>query len=159
VPEVLAVGRFGPSRDAALVTRLPPGPNLADAPDDALPDATIDELLLTVLRLRKAGIAHGTLGPETIIVSAEGICLRDFRCASSSAPAGRLDGDLAAALAAVAVRAGAERTAAAAARVLGAGAARGALVHLQRPALDPVTVAALQRRSGLLPQLRAAVAS
>jgi glycosyltransferase 2 family protein len=158
VPEVLAVGRFGPSRDAALVTRLAPGPNLADAPDDALPDATIDELLLTVLRLREAGIAHGTLGPETIIVSAEGICLRDFRCASSSAPASRLDGDLAAALAAVAVRAGVERTAAAAARVLGAGAARGALVHLQRPALDPVTVAALQRRSGLLPQLRAAVA-
>ena len=44
----------------------------------------------------------------------------------------------------MAVRAGAERTAAAAARVLEAGTARGALVHLQRSALDPGTVAVTQ---------------
>ena len=159
VPEVLAVGRFGPRRDAALVTRLPDGPALSEADEDSLSDGTLDELLLAVLRLREAGIAHGTLGAETIIVSAEGICLRDFRCATSSAPDGRLDGDLAAALAAMAVRVGAERTAAAAARVLDADAARGALVHLQRSALDSVTVSALQRHKGLLPGLRAAVAS
>jgi uncharacterized membrane protein YbhN (UPF0104 family)/tRNA A-37 threonylcarbamoyl transferase component Bud32 len=160
VPEVLAVGRFGPSRDAALVTRLPAGQVLAEADDDALPDGTLDELLRTVVRLREAGIAHGALGSETIIVSAEGaVCLKDFRSASSSSPDGRLDGDLAAALAAMAVRVGAERTAAAAGRVLDTDTARGALVHLQRSALDPVTVDALQRDKGLLPRLRAAVAS
>ena len=38
VPEVLAAGRFGPSRDAALVTRLPDGRALADADAAALPD-------------------------------------------------------------------------------------------------------------------------
>jgi uncharacterized protein (TIRG00374 family) len=159
VPEVLAVGRFGPSRDAALVTRLPAGLALAEADDAVLPDRTLDELLKTVLRLREAGLAHGALGSETIIVSEEGgVCLKDFRCASSSAPDGRLDGDLAAVLAAMAVRVGPERTAAAATRVLDAGTAHGALVHLQRSALDPVTVGVLQRDKGLLPGLRAAVA-
>ena len=158
VPELLAAGRFGPSRDAALVTRLPPGPALWAADGAALSDARLDELLQAVLRLRAAGLAHGTLGAETIIVSPAGICLRDFRCASAAAPAARLDADLAAALAAMAVRAGAGRTAAAAARVLDADAARGALVRLQRSALDPVTVAALRGHKDLLPGLRAAIA-
>jgi uncharacterized protein (TIRG00374 family) len=111
-----------------------------------------------VLRLREAGIAHGTLGGDTIVVSGQGICIRNFRRASASAPASRLDSDLAAALAAMAVRAGAERTAAAATRLLDADTARGALVHLQRPALDPGTVAALKQDKDLLPRLREAVA-
>ena len=158
VPDVLAAGRFGPSRDAALVTRLPDGPALSQADGAALTDATLDNILLAVVRLRDARIAHGALGGDTIIVSDQGIGVRDFRRASASAPAGRLDGDLAAALGAMAVRAGPERTAAAAARMLDADTARAALVHLQRSALDPVTVAALQHHKDLLPRLRAAVA-
>ena len=94
-------------------------------------DSTLDQILLTVLRLRAADIAHGALGGDTIIVSDQGICVRDFRRASASAPASRLDSDLAATLAAMAVRAGAERTAAAAVRVLEADTARSSLVHLQ----------------------------
>ena len=159
VPDVLAAGRFGPSRDAALVTRLPDGPALSQADGAALSDATLDNILLAVVRLRDARIAHGALGGDTIIVSDQGIGVRDFRRASASAPAGRLDGDLAAALGAMAVRAGPERTAAAAARMLDADTARAALVHLQRSALDPVTVAALQHHKDLLPRLRAAVAA
>jgi len=159
VPDVLAAGRFGPSRDAALVTRLPDGPALSQADGAGLADVILDEILLAVLRLREARIAHGALGGDTIIVSDRGICVRDFRRASASAPAGRLDGDLAAALGAMAVRAGPERTAAAAARVLDADTARAALVHLQRPALDPVTVAALKDHKDLLPRLREAVAA
>jgi uncharacterized protein (TIRG00374 family) len=65
VPEVLAVGRFGPSRDAALVTRLPAGQALAEADGAVLPDETLDELLRTVLRLREAGIAGRCLALET----------------------------------------------------------------------------------------------
>jgi uncharacterized protein (TIRG00374 family) len=158
VPDVLAAGRFGPSSDAALVTRVPDGPLLAQADGANLTDGTLDEILLAVRRLREAGIAHGALGGDTIIVSGQGVCIRNFRRASASAPAGRLDTDLAAALAAMAVRAGAERTAAAAARVLHADTARGALVHLQRSALDPGTVAALKEDKDLLPRLREAVA-
>jgi uncharacterized protein (TIRG00374 family) len=59
----------------------------------------------------------------------------------------------------MAVQAGAERKAAAAVRVLDADTARGALVHLQRSALDPITVAALKHQKDLLAQLRAAVAA
>ena len=159
VPDVLAGGRFGPSNDAALVTRVPAGHTLAQADTAYLTDGTLEETLLAVLRLREAGIAHGALGGDTIIVSDQGICIRNFRHASASAPASRLDTDVAAALAALAVRAGAERTAAVAARVLKAGTARGALVHLQRSALDPGTVAALKDHKDLLPRLRQAVAS
>ncbi|MGH3397763.1 MAG: hypothetical protein ACRDPO_24030 [Streptosporangiaceae bacterium] len=158
VPEVLAAGRFGPSRDAALVTRVPDGLTLSEASGADLADGTLDEIVRAMLRLRAAGVAHGALGSDTIIVSDQGICIRDFRRASASAPDSRLDSDMAAALGAMAVRAGAERTAAAAARVLDPGTARGALVHLQRSALDPGTVAALQHHKGLLPQLRSAVA-
>jgi len=157
VPDVLAAGRFGPSGDAALVTGVPDGPALPEAAD--LADGTLDEILLAVLRLRDAGIAHGALGGDTIIVSDQGVCVRDFRRASASAPASRLDGDLAATLGAMAVRAGAERTGAAAARVLDADTAHAVLVHLQRSALDPGTVAALKHQKDLLPRLRTALAA
>jgi uncharacterized membrane protein YbhN (UPF0104 family) len=157
VPEVLAAGRFGPSGDAALVTRVPDGAALAQATEIA--NAALEEIVLAVLRLRSAGIAHGALGGDTIILSGQGVCIRNLRSASAAAPGSRLDADLAAALAAMAVRAGPERAAAAAARVLDADTARGALVHLQRSALDPGTVAALADRKDLLPRLREAVAS
>ena len=159
VPDVLAAGRFGPSRDAALVTQVPDSVALAEATGDDLTDGTLDEMLRAVLRLRDVGIAHGALGGDTILVSGRGTCIRDFRRASAGAPADRLDDDMAAVLGAMAVRAGAERTAAAAVRVLDADTARGALVHLQRSALDPITVAALKHQKDLLAQLRAAVAA
>jgi uncharacterized protein (TIRG00374 family) len=158
VPEVLAVGRFGPSQDAAIISRLPGSGAFSQAQAAMVPDGTLDEVLDTVLRLREAGIAHGALGPETIVLSDEGVCVRDFRSASSSAPVGRLDGDLAAVLAAMAAQVGVERTAAAASRVLDADTARGALVHLQRSALDPDTVGSLRQHKNMLPELRTAVA-
>jgi hypothetical protein len=71
---------------------------LSQVDGTALTDGTLDEVLLAVLRLRDAGLAHGAaLGGDTIIVSGWGVCLRSFRRASASAPAGRLDTDLAAA--------------------------------------------------------------
>jgi uncharacterized membrane protein YbhN (UPF0104 family) len=158
VPEVLAVGRFGPSGDTAIVTRPPGGTLLADADLSAVPGGTVDEILAAALRLRAAGLAHGALGQDTILLAGQGVCVKAFRSASSPAPASRLDADLAAVLAATAVRAGAGRTAAAAGRVLDAGTARGALVHLQRAALDPVTVGALREHKELLAELRDAVA-
>ncbi len=158
VPAVLAAGQFGPSMDSALVSKLPSGIMLGEADPDAVPDSTLDAALHAVLRLRRARIAHGALGPTTLLLVPGGVCIRNFRRASSSSPASRLDDDLAAVLATFAVRFGVERTAAAAARVLDQTAARAALVHLQRSALDPDTVAAFRRNKGLLPQLRTAVA-
>jgi uncharacterized membrane protein YbhN (UPF0104 family) len=159
VPDVLAAGRFGPSGDAALVTRVPDGQPLSEADAADLADDTLADNVRTALRMRAAGIAHGALGGDTIIVSDRGICVRGFRRASASAPVSRLDGDLAAVLGAMAVRAGAERTAAAATRVLDADTTRGALVHLQRSALDPGTVDMVKGQKDLLPRLREAMAS
>ena len=158
VPDVLAVGQFGPSGDAAIVSKLPAGPTLAEAHPADIPDSSLDELLSAVLRLRSARIAHGALGAGNIVLSPDGIYLKHYRSASSAAPDGRLDADLAAVLAAMAVQVGVDRTAAAAARVLDAGTARGALVHLQRSALDPATVSYLRQHKDLLTQLRTAVA-
>src|SRR4029077_9974744 len=83
VPEVLAAGRFGPSRDAALVTQVPDGVALAEATGDDLADGTLDEMLRAVLRLRDVGIAHGALRGDTILVSGRGTCIRGLRRASA----------------------------------------------------------------------------
>jgi tRNA A-37 threonylcarbamoyl transferase component Bud32 len=158
VPEVLAVGRFGPSGDAAIVSMHPAGRALSESRPADVPDGILDELLDIVLRLRSAGIAHGALGAAAIVLSVGTVYVKDYRSASSAAPASRLDADLAAVLAAMAVHIGIERTAAAAARVLDAETARGALVHLQRSALDPDTIGHLRQHKDLLPELRDAVA-
>jgi uncharacterized membrane protein YbhN (UPF0104 family) len=157
-PEVLAVGRFGPSGDAAIVSRLPSGTALSQVRPGVVTDDVLDELLRTTLRLRSAGIAHGTLGAETIVLADDAVYVKDYRAASSAAPRDRLDGDLAAVLAAMAAHVGIDRTAAAAARVLDADTARGALVHLQHSALDPEAARYLRQHKKLLPELRAAVA-
>jgi tRNA A-37 threonylcarbamoyl transferase component Bud32 len=89
VPEVLAAGRFGPSRDAALVTRVPDGLALSEVSGADLSDGTLDEVVRAVLRLRDAEIAHGALGGDTIIVSKQGVCIRDrpaSTCPSSPRP-------------------------------------------------------------------------
>ena len=59
VPDVLAAGRFGPSNDAALVTRVPAGHALSEADGVRLTDGTMDEILLAALRLRDARLARG----------------------------------------------------------------------------------------------------
>src|SRR5689334_24148575 len=71
--------------------------------EDGIRDGTVTGVQTCALPIWEACISHGALGAETIIMSAEGACLRDFRCASSSATEARLDGDLAATLAAMAV--------------------------------------------------------
>ena len=137
VPEVLAAGRFGPSRDAAIVSRLPRGPALRDAePGGAVRRHSRGRSAggsATAQRRHRSRCA----GPDDNHPHHGRPGVRDFRRASASAPAGRLDDDIAAVLTALAIRFGVERTAAVAARTLDAAAVRGAIMHLQRPALDP----------------------
>ncbi len=109
VPEIVAAGRCGPAHDAALVTRVPEGHRLADLEGDDVNDDDVEGFLRAVLILRQAGISHGGLSPDTVLITPEGPLLRDFRRASSSAPAMRTDRDLAAAVATVAVVVGIDR--------------------------------------------------
>lgn len=159
VPEVVAAGECGPRGDAVLVTRVPAGPRLADLPPDDITDEVIGQFLTSVLALRAAGIAHGALSPQAVVVSADGACLRDFRRASSSAPAARTDRDLAAAVAAAAVAAGTDRVTAIATQMLDAEAIKAILTQLQGSTLDPATERMAKPQKGFLRTLRQSLAA
>ena len=159
VPEIVAAGRCGPAHDAALITRLPEGTRFSQIEGDAVSDDDLDGFLRSVLLLRESGISHGALSPETVLATAQGPVLRDFRRASSSAPAMRTDGDLAAAVAAVAVVAGIDRAVASTCRVLDPETIQAVLTRLQRSTLDPETVRMAQSQKGYLKTLRERLAA
>lgn len=156
VPEIVEAGTAGPSKDALLVSRMPPGTALADADAGHVSDAMLDDLYRQLLILRRARIAHGAVSGDALLTdpAAQTIVLTDFRNASVSAPPERLDQDMAGALAATAVTVGAERAAAAAARCLSPQMLEAALRNLQRPLLDPALNRSLHGRRGLLADLR-----
>src|SRR5690348_11911051 len=156
VPEIAEAGTAGPSRDALLVYRTPPGTALSDTDAAEISDATLDDLYRQLLTLRRARIAHGAISGDAVLVDplAETVVLADFRNASVRASPDQLDRDLAGAIAATAVVAGAGRAADSAARCLEPEMMEGALRHLQKPALDPLLGRSLRGRRGLLPDVR-----
>ena len=156
VPEIVEAGTAGPSKDALVVYRLPPGTALAEADAADISDATLDEVYRQLLILRRARIAHGAISGEILLVdpAADRVVVSEFRNASAGATADQLDRDLAGAIAATAVVVGADRAAGAAARCLGPQALEGALRHLHKPALDPALGQALRGNRGLLPDVR-----
>jgi uncharacterized protein (TIRG00374 family) len=159
VPQIVAAGRCGPAHDAALVTRLPEGRRFSQLGADQVSDDDIDGFLRSVLVLRAAGISHGALSPETVLTTAQGPLLRDFRRASSSAPTMRTDRDLAAAVGAAAVVVGVDRAVASTCRVLDTQTIQAVLTRLQRSTLDPETVRIAGSQKGLLKTLRESLAS
>ena len=156
VPEIVEAGTAGPSRDALLVYRTPPGTALSDTDAAEISDATLDDLYRQLLTLRRARIAHGAISGDAMLVDpvAGTVVLADFRNASERASPDQLDRDLAGAIAATAVVIGAERAADAAARCLEPQMMEGALRQLQKPALDPLLARSLRGRRSLLPEVR-----
>ena len=156
VPEIVEAGTAGPSKDALLVSRMPPGTLLSDADAAGVSDATLVDLYRQLLILRRARIAHGAISGDAVLVDpvAQTVALADFRNASAGASPDLLDRDLAGAIAATAVVIGAERAADSAALCLEPGMLEGALRQLQKPALDPLLGRSLRGRRGLLPEVR-----
>jgi uncharacterized membrane protein YbhN (UPF0104 family) len=156
VTEVIEAGTAGPSRDALLVCRLPAGTALSEIDGAALSDVTLDEVYRQLLALRRARIAHGAISGDALLVdpAAQTVVVTDFRNVSASASPDQLDRDLAGAIAATAVVAGAERAAASAARCLEPQVLGGALRHLHKPALDPALGRSLRGKRGLLEDVR-----
>ena len=156
VPEIVEAGTAGPSRDALLAYRWPGGTTLSEANASDISDVTLDDLYRQLLTLRRARIAHGAISGDALLVdpAAETIVLTDFRNAISNASPDQLDRDLAGALAATAVAAGAERAAAAAARCLDPEVLEGSLRHLVRAGLDPALIRDLRGQRGLLGDVR-----
>jgi uncharacterized membrane protein YbhN (UPF0104 family) len=156
VPEIAAAGTAGPSKDALLAYRLPAGIALSEADPADISDVTLDDLYRQLLTLRRARIAHGAISGDALLVDSatETTVVTDFRNATASASPDQLDRDLAGAIAATAVAAGAERAADAAARCLTPEMLEGALRHLHKPALDPALGRSLRGRRELLPDVR-----
>jgi glycosyltransferase 2 family protein len=156
VPEIVAAGTAGPSKDALLVSRLPTGAPLSEADVTHVGDAALDDLYRQLLTLRRARIAHGAISGDALLVdpTAQTVVLADFRNATASASPDQLDRDMAGAMAATAVAVGAERAASAAARCLDPEMLRGALRHLHKPALDPALGRSLRGKRGLLEDVR-----
>jgi glycosyltransferase 2 family protein len=156
VPEVAEAGTAGPTHDALLVCRLPPGTALSDADAAQISDVMLDDLYRQLLILRQARIAHGAMSGDAVLAdpAAQAVTLADFRNASAGASPDQLDRDLAGALAATAVAVGAERAADSAARCLEPEVLGAALRHLQKPALDPLLGRSLRGRRGLLEEVR-----
>jgi glycosyltransferase 2 family protein len=157
VPEIVEAGTTGPSRDALLVYRMPPaGIALSDTDAAGISDATLDDLYRQLLILRRARIAHGAISGDAVLMDplTGTVVLADFRNASVQASPDRLDRDLAGAIAATAVVAGAGRAADSAARCLAPEMMEGALRQLQKPALDPLLGRSLRGRRSLLPDVR-----
>jgi uncharacterized membrane protein YbhN (UPF0104 family) len=157
VPLVVAAGTSGPAKDAVLVTRPPTGRRLADidGADAALGDAALDGVFAELMTLRDMGIAHGSISTNTIVVGPDGSTgLTDFRGSTFITSTDRSDNDVAAALASVALKVGAERTIVAAHRVLTDDVLARALPRLQSAALDPVSARNVRKEKALLAELR-----
>jgi uncharacterized protein (TIRG00374 family) len=156
VAEVIEAGTAGPSKDALLIYRMPDGAPLSEADGDGISDASLDELYRQLLAMRRARIAHGAISGESIVIdpAAQTVALAEFRYAETRASPDQLDRDLAGAMAATALVIGTERAADGAARCLTPDVLRGALQHLQRPALDPMLGRSLRGKRGLLEDVR-----
>ena len=156
VPEIVAAGTAGPSKDALLVYRRPAGTTLSEADAADIGDAALDDLYRQLLILRRARIAHGAMSGDVLLVdpAAETVVVADFRNATSNASPDQLNRDMAGAIAAAAVVVGAERAAGSAARCLDAETLEGALQHLRKAALDPALGRSLRRQRGLLEDVR-----
>ena len=160
VPEIVAAGRCGPAaRRRARHARCPKDADSPTCEADDVSDDDIEGFLRSVLVLRKAGISHGGLSPDTVLITSEGPLLRDFRRASSSAPAMRTDRDLAAAVATAAVVVGIDRAVASTCRVLDTETLQAVLTQLQRSTLDPETERMARSQKGFLKALRESLAA
>jgi uncharacterized membrane protein YbhN (UPF0104 family) len=160
VPQVISASQIGPSHDAALVARTPPGVALSDVDESAVSDELLDDLFGQLLSLRRARISHGALNPHTILVDVDhhAATLVDFRNGVSNASDFLLDQDLAGAMASAAVAAGPERTARSAIRAVPSEPLSGALGHLRRAGLDPAVNVALKGKKTLLDEVRSQTA-
>ena len=98
-PRASRVRRNPSAPDPAPTEPVPTDPST----DPVLTDEALDGIFGQVLALRSAGIAHGALSTETIVLADDGTSgLVDMRAAATVATADQLDRDLAATMAATA---------------------------------------------------------
>ncbi|MCB1006872.1 MAG: phosphatase PAP2 family protein, partial [Acidimicrobiales bacterium] len=169
VPEVVAAATAGPDA-ALLVERRPAGRGFDGLAADEAGDDVLDAVWTEVARLHAAGIAHGSLSADHVLLRdragdpaaagerAPAAAITDFGRASTSAPADRLEADVAEVLAWTSLLADEPRAARAAIRGVGAGLVEAALPRLQAVALTRTTRHSIKGARKYLGRLRKATA-
>jgi undecaprenyl-diphosphatase len=143
--------------ESALVCRWVDGRSLGDIVEPS--DAVVAHCWEQVARLHAAGIAHGTLRTDSIIVDTAGSAvLTNFDTSSVGASAEQLSRDVAELCASTALLVGPCRSVAIAAGVLGEHRVADALPLIQPLSLSTPTRRALAQSPGQLEALRTAVA-
>jgi undecaprenyl-diphosphatase len=130
------------------------GRPLAEVPPGQVDDALLRRVWVEVARLHAAGVAHGALRADHVVVDGDGQpWLVELGLGRATASAADRDRDVAELLASLAVRLPAERVVAAASEVLGVAAIARAV-----PLLQPLTLSTTTRhlasRSGTLAAVR-----
>jgi len=148
-PEVVFVGGAGPGA-ALLLLRPLGGRRLAELHPEEVSDQLLFSVWDQVARLHRAGIAHGALDADHLMVADDGTAgIIAFATASTSGLAHRTAKDVAEVLATTAGLVGDERAVDACVSVMGTSALVDALPYLQPAALRPITRARVaDRRRG-----------
>ena len=158
VPDVVTAA-LGPGGDAGVVTRQPDDEPLEAMSADQVTDDTLLDLWRQVARLRAAGISHGRLNADHVVLNDGQPVLVGFAAATLGAPQSALDIDVAELLVACTVLVGPDRALATAIGGVGVDAVTGALPYLQRAALTPHTRDLARSHEVALKELGAAAAA
>ena len=157
VPVLPVVAAGSVANDALLVVEAR-GETLSSITDAS--DAMIDDLWRGVERMHRAGIAHGSLDAERLLVQPDRtIVIGDFGRATGLASDADVQADRAQLLVTTALALGADRAVAVAAGALEDGALAGLLPYLQEAALSHSSRSAVEAAELDLDSLRKAAAS
>lgn len=153
-PQLLRTGLAGPDA-ALLVTKVPVGKPLV-ALDGELTDSVLAATWVELDRLHKAGVAHGDLGPERMLLESDGrVGFADVGVGYVGTETYWRDRDVAAVLVITALLVGNDRATAAAVNALG-NERLGSVISLVQPAAIPAEVTRGTKHLGkALKQLRA----
>jgi uncharacterized membrane protein YbhN (UPF0104 family)/tRNA A-37 threonylcarbamoyl transferase component Bud32 len=136
VPEVV-LAALGSDGHAGIVTRRAEVESLEAMSAEAVSDELLVALWREVARLHSAGISHGRLNGNHVIVDDGHPVIVGFAAATLGAPRSAIDIDVSELLVACTVSVGPSRALHAAVEGVGVDAVKGALPYLQRAALTP----------------------
>jgi hypothetical protein len=158
-PPVVLAGSYG-NGAGLLVQRRIPGRSLEEVDPATVDDATLEAAWGEVARLHQAGIAHGDLGRQSVVVDGDGRpWLVDFDHATAVAPERLRQADLVELLVSLAVRFGPDRAVAAAVDAFGPEPLAAALAATTPSALTGMTREELGDDRGLWDELARRVAA
>jgi membrane-associated phospholipid phosphatase len=148
-PRVVLAGPYG-NGSGLLVQELVGGRSLEELGPAEVTDATLEALWEEVAKLHRAGMAHGDLARNSVVVDEAGQpWLVDFDHAAAVAPERLRQADLVELAVSLAVRLGAERALAGAVATVGPGPLAAALAATAPRALTATTREELGDRPGL----------